>query len=61
MFQVGSYLNPLPGDASFPDLTQARQHAETMAAKCRNTPVAIWGVDNETLYLFLNGEEFQCI
>jgi len=61
MFQVGNYLNPSAGDPCFDDLADARKHAESLASQRRLTAIAIWGEHNETLYLFLNEEEFQCI
>jgi len=57
-FRVGRYLSPQPDDPAKATLAEAHQEASRQAAVCEKTAIAIWGDDDETLALYLNGECF---
>ncbi|MBD9427888.1 hypothetical protein IB232_21355 [Pseudomonas sp. PDM15] len=59
LYRVGNFLQPLPGDPAVKGILLAREEARRMASDATCTPIAIWGQHDETIALFLNGEEFQ--
>ncbi|OWJ93014.1 hypothetical protein B6S59_18840 [Pseudomonas sp. A46] len=59
LYLVGNFLQPLPGDPAVKGIVMAREEARRMAKAASCTPIAIWGQHDETIALFLNGEEFQ--
>lgn len=59
LYRVGNFLQPLPGDPTVKGIVMAREEARRMAKATSCTPIAIWGQHDETIALFLNGEEFQ--
>ncbi|HBP1341834.1 TPA: hypothetical protein L5T32_004177 [Pseudomonas aeruginosa] len=59
LYRVGNLLQPLPGDPTVKGIVMAREEARRMAKAASCTPIAIWGQHDETIALFLNGEEFQ--
>ncbi|HFH3086244.1 TPA: hypothetical protein ACGJRU_005704 [Pseudomonas aeruginosa] len=59
LYRVGNFLQPLPGDPVVKGILLAREEARRMANDATCTPIAIWGQHDETIALFLNGEEFQ--
>lgn len=59
LYRIGNLLQPLPGDPAVKGIVQAREEARRMAKAATCTPIAIWGQHDETIALFLNGEEFQ--
>lgn len=59
LYRVGNFLQPLPGDPAVKGIVMAREEARRMAKAATCTPIAIWGQHDETIALFLNGEEFQ--
>ncbi|MFU2936892.1 hypothetical protein ACM7NO_26410 [Pseudomonas aeruginosa] len=59
LYRVGNFLQPLTGDPAVKGIAMAREEARRMANAATCTPIAIWGQHDETIALFLNGEEFQ--
>ena len=59
LYRVGNFLRPLPDDPSVKGIVQAREEARRLAQYSMCTPIAIWDRHDETIALFLNGEEFQ--
>lgn len=55
MLKVGRYLNPMLDDLLFGDWTEAHAYARELAQQSDTTP----GKHDETLCLFLDGEEFR--
>lgn len=57
-YRVGRYLSPQPDDPALATLADAHREAAQQAAECDKTAIAVWGEDDETLALYLNGESF---
>ncbi len=59
VYRVGLYLNSQDNDPSYEGLDSAKSEARKLSDFNNGTPVAVWNMEDKTIYLYAGNEEFQ--
>lgn len=59
--RVGIFLDPKPEDKTFENAFEAARHASDRSIAETNAVIGVWGPEDETLLVVINGQEFAPI